>query len=125
MVCRSRIWLVGLGFRVDRDSLVGDLSDISIVVVRGVLDMLGTAIRKSNRVRSSNNTGTISSLSSIEVSLGVVISNSILVSVRFVLALGLNISGSMVDRSISRGMMSISRCRMTISRGRMSISGLN
>jgi len=30
-----------------------------------------------------------------------------------------------VDRSISRGMMSISRCRMTISRGGMTISGLN
>merc|ERR1712106_1178610 len=44
--------------------------------------MLGTAIRKSNRVRSSSVTSTITSLSSVEVGLGVVISNSIGVSVR-------------------------------------------
>jgi len=39
--------------------------------------MLGTAIRKSNRVSSINITGTIAGLSSIESSLGVVISYSI------------------------------------------------
>merc|ERR1711892_51810 len=44
--------------------------------------MLGTAIRKSNGVRSSSVTGTITSLSSIESRLGVVISNSIGVGVR-------------------------------------------
>merc|ERR1712128_139621 len=44
--------------------------------------MLGTAIRKSNGVRSSSVTGTITSLSSIESRLGVVISNSVGVGVR-------------------------------------------
>merc|ERR1712165_547476 len=43
--------------------------------------MLGTAIRKSNIIRSRNNTSSISSLSSVEVSLGVVISNSVLVGI--------------------------------------------
>ena len=40
--------------------------------------MLGTTIRKSNRVSSINITGTITGLSSIESSLGIVISYSIL-----------------------------------------------
>ena len=60
---------IRLGLRVDSDSLVGDLGDISVVVVGGVCHMLGTAIRKSNGVRSSDNTTPISSLSSVEVSL--------------------------------------------------------
>ena len=94
----GRGWGIGLGLRVDSDSLVGDLGDISVVVVGGVTHMLGTAIRKSNGVRSSNNTTSISSLSSVEVSLGVVISNSVLVGVGFILALGLNIRGSVVGR---------------------------
>merc|ERR1719466_305648 len=42
------------------------------------------AIRKSNIIRSRNNTISISSLSSIEVSLGVVISNSVLVGIGFI-----------------------------------------
>jgi len=44
--------------------------------------MLGTAIRKGNRVGSFSITGTITSLSSVESSLGVVISNCVGVSVR-------------------------------------------
>merc|ERR1711892_546668 len=43
--------------------------------------MLGTTIRESNRVRSSSVTSTITSLSSIEISIGVVIRNSIGVGV--------------------------------------------
>merc|ERR1712106_975309 len=43
--------------------------------------MLDTAIRKSNSVRSFSITSTITSLSSIESSLGVVISNTIGVSI--------------------------------------------
>ena len=81
MVGRGRCGHVRLGLRVDRLSLVGDLSNISVVVVRGVLDMLGTAIRKSNIIRSRNNTSSITRLSSVEVSVGVVISNSVLVGI--------------------------------------------
>merc|ERR1712083_767023 len=58
--------------------------------------MLGTAIRKSNIIRSRNNTSSISSLSSVEVSLGVVISNSVLVGI---------------------GLISIGRLRGMVSRG--------
>ena len=61
--------------------------------------MLGTTIGKSNIVRSRDNTSSISSLSSVEVSLGVVISNSIGVGVWFINIGGLNISSRLVSRS--------------------------
>merc|ERR1712106_923775 len=92
---------VGWGIRVGSDPLIGDISDISIVVVGGVLDVLGTAIGKSNIIRSRDNTGSISSLSSVEVSLGVVISNSVLVGVGFINISWFNISWGSVDGSIS------------------------
>ena len=98
MIGRGRSGDIRLGLRVGSDTVIGDISDISVVVVGGVLDMLGATIGKSNIVRSRNNTGSISSLSSVEVSLGVVISNSVLVGVGFILALGLNIRGSVVGR---------------------------
>merc|ERR1719438_104450 len=103
MVGRGR----GIGgsgsIRVSSNSIIGDISNISIVVVGGVLDMLGTAIRKSNIIRSRNNTSGISSLSSVEVSLGVVISNSVLVGV---------------------GLISIGWLRCVISRGSMDNRGM-
>merc|ERR1739846_11333 len=74
---------IGGSIRVSSDSIISDISDISVVVVGGVLDMLGTAIRKSNVIRSRNNTS-ITRLSSVEVSLGVVISNSVLVGIGFI-----------------------------------------
>ena len=75
---------IGGSIRVSSDSIISDISDISVVVVGGVLDMLGTAIRKSNIIRSRNNTSSITRLSSVEVSLGVVISNSVLVGIGFI-----------------------------------------
>merc|ERR1712106_1278710 len=60
--------------------------------------MLGTAVGKSNIVRSRHNTGSISSLSSVEVSLGVVIGNSVGVGVRLINMGGLNIRGCGVCR---------------------------
>jgi len=54
---------------VNWDSFIGNISDISIVVVSGVLDVLGATIGKSNIIRSRDSTVSISSLSSIEVSL--------------------------------------------------------
>jgi len=50
-------------------------------MVSGVLDMLSTAIRKSNGVGSADSLA-IRSFSSVESSLGVIISNGILVGVR-------------------------------------------
>merc|ERR1739846_112968 len=75
---------IGGSIRVSSDSIISDISDISVVVVGGVLDMLGTAIRKSNIIRSRDNTSSITRLSSVEVSLGVVISNSVLVGIGFI-----------------------------------------
>merc|ERR1719232_105192 len=63
-----------------------------------VVHMLGTAIRKSNRVRSRDSSCTISSLLSIESSVGVVISNSISIGVR-----GRLIRVSWLSSVISRG----------------------
>merc|ERR1719320_236342 len=65
--------------------------------------MLGTAIRKSNIIRSRDNTSGISSLSSVEVSIRVVISNSVLVGV---------------------GLISIGWLRCVISRGSMDNRGM-
>merc|ERR1712012_315935 len=62
---------------VDSGSLICDIGDISIITIAGVLDVLDSAIGKSNGVRSSNVGGTIRLLSSVEVGLGVVISNSV------------------------------------------------
>merc|ERR1719499_1700446 len=56
--------------------------------------MLGTAIRKSDRVRSFSVSGTITSLSSVEVGVGVVISNSV----------GVSVGGWLIR--VSRGMVS-------------------
>ena len=69
MISRSWGRNIRLGLRVDWDSLIGNISNIAVNVVSSVLDNLGTAIRKSNGVRSSDNTTSISSLSSVEVSL--------------------------------------------------------
>merc|ERR1719464_1264287 len=66
---------VGLGLGVDSGSLVGDISDISIIAVAGVLDVLDSAVRESNRVGSGDVGGTIGLLLSVEVGLGVVISD--------------------------------------------------
>merc|ERR1719211_201122 len=62
-------------------SLVGHISNISIITVGGVGDMLDSAVRKSNRVGSLGIAGTIRGLLSVEVSLGVVIGNSVGVGV--------------------------------------------
>ena len=74
---------IGFDLRVDGNSLVRDISNISIVVVSSVLDVLGSAVRKSNRVRSNNSAISISRFSSLESSLGVIIRNSIGVGVWF------------------------------------------
>ena len=45
-------WVVWLGLWVLGSSLIGDISDKSIISIGGILDSLDSAIRKSNRVRS-------------------------------------------------------------------------
>merc|ERR1719411_1476995 len=55
---------------------VGHISNIAVIVVGGVGDSLDTAVGKVDRVRSSNNTGTVIVLL-LESSLGVVISHGV------------------------------------------------
>merc|ERR1719477_284517 len=84
--------------RVHSSSFIGNISDISIISISMVVHMLGTTIRKSNRVRSRDSSCSISSLFSIESSVGVVISYSVSIGVR-----GRLIRVSWLSSVISRG----------------------
>jgi len=90
----SLVWCWGLW--VDSGSLVGDISNKSIISIGGVLDVLDSAIRKSNGVRSSNVGSTIGLFLSIEAGLGVVISNSI----------GVGVWGDLIRVGLNWGMVS-------------------
>merc|ERR1719297_554866 len=76
---------------VGSGSLIGDISNISIISVGGVGHSLDSAIRKSNSVGSLDIAGSIRCLLSIEVGLGVVISNSI----------GVGVGGNLISISLS------------------------
>merc|ERR1712243_462723 len=81
----SRSWSNSLHYRsfwVDSSSFISYISNISFIAISLVVHMLDTSIRKGNRVRSFSIAITITGLGSIESSLGVVISNSVGVSVR-------------------------------------------
>ena len=62
-------------------AVVGDLSDIAVDRVRVVVHVLDSAIRKGNRVGALSVTGTIAALSGVEVGVGVVVSDGVVVSV--------------------------------------------
>jgi len=62
-------------------SLIGHISNIAIIVVGVVLDVLNPAVRKVDRVLAINNTGAIVVLSLLESSSRVVIGNSVGVGV--------------------------------------------
>merc|ERR1711887_105515 len=59
------------------NTIIGDISNITIIIIGMIVDMLGTAIRKVDRVGTFYNTSTIIGLSLVEGSTRVVISNSI------------------------------------------------
>jgi len=82
------------GIWVDSSSFIGNISNIASIAISLVGNMLGTAIRKSNRVRSLSIASTITGLSSVEVGVGVVISNSV----------GVSVGGWLIR--VSRGMIS-------------------
>jgi len=118
--------------RIDSGSFISNISNISIISIGMVVHMLGTAIRKSNRVRSRDSSCTISSLFSIESSVGVVISNSISICVRGRLIrvswLGSMISwGSMDNRGsmVSRGSMDNWSMDCMNSMGNRSVHSMN
>ena len=69
------------GLGVDSLALVGDLGDVAVDVVGVVGNVLHTAVGKGNGVRSLNNTGAIVGLASVEVGLGVVIGDGVVVGV--------------------------------------------
>merc|ERR1719477_425759 len=77
----GRSGLNNWSIRVHSSSFIGNISNISIISISMVVYMLGTTIRKGNRVRSRDSSCTISSLFSIESRIGVVISNSISIGV--------------------------------------------
>jgi len=82
------------GIWVDSSSFIGNISNIASIAISLVGNMLGTAIRKSNRVRSLSIASTITGLSSVEVGVGVVISNSV----------GVSVGGGLIR--VGRGMVS-------------------
>jgi len=86
---------IGLGLGVLGSSLVCDIGDISIIAVGRVLDMLDTSIGKSNRVRAGDVGGTIGLLLSVEVGLGVVISDGV----------GEGVGGNLISIYLSRGVV--------------------
>ena len=88
---------IGLGLGVDRGALVGDLGDVAVDVVGGVLHMLDPAIWKSHRVGTRDNTVGISGLSGVEVGLGVVVGNTV--------GVGVGLRGLLDDWVVSRGSM--------------------
>merc|ERR1719420_1802796 len=59
------------------NTIISDISDITIIIIGMIVNMLGTAIRKVDRVGTFYNTSTIIGLSLVEGSTRVVISNSI------------------------------------------------
>ena len=101
--------LVSNSFRISSNSFIGHISNISIIVISVILDMLDATIRKVDRVRSINYTSSIIRFSLVEGSTRVVISNSISVTVggglskvRLGITSGMSNYWSMVDnRSMS------------------------
>merc|ERR1719187_888123 len=59
------------------NTIISHISDVTIIIIGMIVDMLGTAIRKVDRVGTFYNTSTIIGLSLVEGSTRVVISNSI------------------------------------------------
>ena len=73
--------VVGSCLGVDRDTLVGHIGDITVIVVGGVLNVLGSSVREGNRVAAGNGTVDIGGLGGGELGLGIVIGNTVLKSV--------------------------------------------
>ena len=77
--------------RVHSGALVGDISDVSIIAVGGVGHLLDSAVGKGNSVGTLDIAGAIRGLLSIEVGLGVVISDGV----------GVGVGGDLIGVSLS------------------------
>merc|ERR1719211_229700 len=119
MVSRSS-GVVGLVLGVDSSSFIGDFSNISIISISGISNMLGTTIGKSNRVRTNSISVTSTGLSSIEGSLGVVISYGVFKSV----GLSWAIIGSRGSGMVGRGRLVVSWGRGMVDYGGMDHRGM-
>jgi hypothetical protein len=116
--------LVSLSLGVDGGTLVGDLSNVAVVVVSGVGNGLDSAVGKGNLVGTGDVAAWVGGLGGLEVRLGVVIGNTVLESIRFGLfLLGVIGSGGVVGGggrgvvgSGGRGVVG-SGCRCVVSRG--------
>ena len=67
----------GGGLGVHSGALVGHISDIAVIAVGGVLDVLDAAVGESHGVGSGHVGGTVGLLLSVESGLGVVISHGV------------------------------------------------
>merc|ERR1719281_916610 len=85
-------------------SLVGDISDITIIVIGMILDVLDSAVGKVDGVFTIDNTGSVIVLSLLESSTRVVISNSIGVRVWGNLSKVISNISSLHWGMVSRGM---------------------
>ena len=103
----------GVVLRVLGLAVVGDISNVSIVTIDMVVDVLDSAIRKSHGVRSLGVTSTVRRLGSIEVSLGVVITDGVSVAV----GRGGVIAGGGVVNAMDWGMHSVGNHRGVDSMG--------
>jgi len=90
--------------RVDSLAVVGDSSDVSLDIVGSVFNVLGTAVREGDGVRSSPGSSAVVSLGSLEVGAGVVVGNGVLVLVGGDL-IGVHL-GNGVGNSVDRGVVS-------------------
>merc|ERR1712226_959638 len=89
-------------------TIVGDLGDIAVDRVRVVVHMLDPAVGKGNGVRALSVAGTVAALASVEVGVGVVVSDGVVVGVGGNL-IGVHLSngvGNRVGNSVDRGVVS-------------------
>merc|ERR1740123_109151 len=109
---------IGLGLRVDRGALIGDLSHVAVDMISSVLHGLDPAVGKGDGVRAGHNTIGIARLSGVEVGLGVVVGNTVGVGVRLRGLLHVHDRGSVVGRGSVHNRGSVdNRGRGVIGRG--------
>merc|ERR1712025_52409 len=71
----------GNSLGVGSGTIVGDLGDVSVDRVRVVVHVLDPAVGKGNGVRALSVAGTVAALASVEVGVGVVVSDGVVVGV--------------------------------------------
>jgi len=123
MVCRGG-GIGGDSIRVLGGAVVGDLGHISVVVVDVVVHVLDPAVGKGNRVRTLSVASTVAALASVEVGVGVVVSNGVVVGVGGDL-IRVHLSNS-VGNSVDRGVVSrggVNNRGSVVSRGSMDHRG--